>query len=177
MGTVWNMRLFVAINFNNDTRSKLVAIQNELRSRSVRGNFTLAENLHLTLAFIGEVAPKKADKVKTILETVSFAPFDIEVDRLGTFSNNSLWWVGLRESQPLMDLQREIEHKLALGGFVMDGREYRPHITIARKVETDGTPWVIKPFGETVSGISLMKSERFDGRLAYTEIYSKKCGG
>jgi 2'-5' RNA ligase len=171
------MRLFVAINFNNDTRSRLAAIQSELHSRSKQGNFTLSDNLHLTLAFIGEAAPKKADEIKAILETVVFKPFDIQIDRLGTFSRGSLWWAGLSKSQPLMDLQYEVESKLALCGFMMDSRGYSPHITIGRKVETSAKPWKIEPFGETVTRIDLMKSERAGGRLVYTAIYLRETEG
>ena len=64
------MRLFIAINFNNETRSRLLALCDELRANSRGGNFTSMENLHLTLVFIGEVSPKKVDKIKAILETV-----------------------------------------------------------------------------------------------------------
>jgi 2'-5' RNA ligase len=167
------MRLFIAINFNKETRARLLALRDELQSRSERGNFTLPENLHLTLAFIGEVSPKKIDKIKAILETVTFEPFEVTINRLGTFTRGTLWYAGLHESKPLMDIQHEITHKLALCGFEMDGRKYTPHITLGSEVITDTTPWQIEPFGETVSSIDLMKSERVNGKLTYTTIYTK----
>jgi 2'-5' RNA ligase len=80
----------------------------------------------------------------------------------------------MRVEKPLMDLQREIEHKLALCGFEMDGRKYSPHITLGREVVTDAKPWNIEPFGETVSVIDLMKSERIRGKLTYTVIARNK---
>ena len=168
------MRLFFAINFNNETRSRLLALRDELRGKSEYGRFSLPENLHLTLAFIGEVSPKKVDKIEAIMDTVTFTPFPAEVDRLGTFSKGTLWWAGLREVEPLMMLQREVEHKLALCGFAMDGRKYNPHVTLGREVVTNAKPWPIEPFGETVRAIDLMKSERIDGKLIYTAIYEKK---
>ena len=116
------MRLFIAINFSIDVISRLIALREELRSNSQSGNFSRDENLHLTLAFIGEVSPRKVDKIKAIMDTVIYDPFDVTIDRLGTFSRGTLWWAGLREDKPLMDLQREVEHKLALCGFEMDGR-------------------------------------------------------
>jgi len=137
------MRLFVAINFNDETRAHLVSLRDELRSRSKRGNFTLSDNLHLTLVFIGECSPKKLDKVTAILDTVAFNPFEATVEKLGTFSRGTLWWAGLREEKPLMYLQYEIEHKLALCGFEMDGRKYHPHITLGREVIVDAAPWTI----------------------------------
>ena len=55
----------------------------------------------------------------------------------------------------------------------MDGRKYNPHITLGREVVTDVSPWRIEPFGETVTSVELMKSERIDGKLTYTAIFSK----
>jgi 2'-5' RNA ligase len=166
------MRLFIAINFNDETRARLISLRDELRSRSKRGNFTLDGNLHLTLVFIGECGATELDKIKTVLDTVAFTPFDAEIERLGTFSRGTLWWAGLRGDKRLIDLQREIEHKLALGGFEMDGREYHPHITLGREVVTGEKPWRIEPFGETVAGIDLMNSERINGKLTYTAIHN-----
>jgi 2'-5' RNA ligase len=168
------MRLFIAINFNDETRARLFSLRDELRSRSKRGNFTLNDNLHLTLVFIGECNPKNLEKVKAILDTVTFDPFEAAIERLGTFSRGTLWWAGLREDKPLMDLQHEIEHKLALCGFEMDGRKYNPHITLGREIVADTAPWAIEPFGETVTSIELMKSERINGKLTYTAIYERK---
>ena len=171
------MRLFIAINFNTETRSRLIATRDELRSQSTGGNFSLDENLHLTLAFIGEVSPKKLDKIKAILETVTFSPFDVAINRLDTFSRGTLWYAGLREDKPLMLLQREIEYKLALCGFEMDGRKYNPHITLGREVIAKIKPWRIEPFGETVTSVDLMKSERINGKLTYTAIYTREAAG
>jgi len=168
------MRLFVAINFNENTRARLRGLRDELRSRSKRGNFTLDDNLHLTLAFIGECNPKQLEKITAILDTVVFEPFEAAVDRIGSFSRGALWWAGLRGDKPLMALQYEIAYKLALCGFEMDGRKYHPHITLGREIVSDAAPWQIEPFGETVTSIELMKSERINGKLTYTAIYENK---
>lgn len=167
------MRLFIAINFKSGIKSGLIALRNSLRSRSERGNFPRDENLHLTLAFIGETSPKKADAIMAAMDAVTFAPLAATVDRLGTFSRGTLWWAGLREDAPLMDLQREITHKLALSGFETDSRKYSPHITIGREVVTDAKPWNIAPLSETACAIDLMKSERTDGKLTYTAIFTR----
>jgi len=168
------MRLFIAINFNSGIKNGLIDLRDKLHSLSMYGNFTRDENLHLTLAFIGEVSPKKIDNIKTIMHTVEFAPFEAGVKRLGTFSRGTLWWAGLREDAPLMDLQREIEYKLAICGFPMDGRRYSPHITLGREVATEAKPWNIKPFSEMVNAIDLMKSERINGVLTYTSIFTRE---
>ena len=87
------MRLFVAINFNPDTKAHLLHLRDELRTRSDRGNFSLPENLHLTLVFIGEASPKKIEKIEAILETVTFEPFDATIDKVGAFARGTLWLV------------------------------------------------------------------------------------
>jgi 2'-5' RNA ligase len=76
-----------------------------------------------------------------------------------------------------MDLQHEIQHKLALCGFEMDGRKYNPHITLGREVITDAAPWRIELFGETVKSVELMKSEQINGKLTYTAIYTREATG
>jgi 2'-5' RNA ligase len=169
------MRLFIAINFNNATLSRLIALREELRSKSQSGRFSLDDNLHLTLAFIGEVSPNNLSKIKAIIDTISFEPFSAAIERVGRFKRNGgdIWWAGLREDKPLMDLQREVEHKPALCGFEMDGRDYHPHITLGHEVVTDCKPWTVETFGETVSHIDLMLSERVDGKLTYTSIYRR----
>ena len=167
------MRLFIAINFNASTRSHLIDLRDELCSRSERGNFSLPENLHVTLAFIGEVSPGKVDRIEAILETITFSPFEATIDRLGTFAHGKLWYAGLHGYKPLIQVQQEITHKLASGGFEMDGRKYRPHVTLGRDVMTEAVPWEIEPFGETVTVIDLMKSERIGGKLIYTAIHTK----
>ena len=48
------MRLFIAINLSDDMKAALLDLQNDLYDRGVRGRYTTEENLHLTLAFIGE---------------------------------------------------------------------------------------------------------------------------
>jgi 2'-5' RNA ligase len=170
------MRLFVAINFHSATRARLIALREELRSKARRGNFPQDENLHLTLAFIGEVRLQQLDKIKAILDTVSFKPFDAAIESVGRFKRGGgdIWWAGLREDKPLMYLQREVEYKLALCGFEMDGRTYHPHITLGRKVITDAQPWAVEPFGATVTRIDLMNSERINGKLTYTAVYERR---
>ena len=60
------MRLFVAIQLNEKVKHSLLSIQEKLRRLGVRGNYTPPENLHLTLAFIGDYP--KPDSVLEVLE-------------------------------------------------------------------------------------------------------------
>ena len=172
------MRLFIAINFNDATRSRLLALRDELRSHSERGNFSLPENLHLTLAFLSECDENQSAAAKTVMDAVSFEPFDIQVERVGRFRRDGgdIWWAAGKPSEAMITLQRNLTDNLIAAGFTLDKREYKPHITLGREVVTDAAPWPIESFGETVTAIELMKSERIGGKLTYTAIHGRGSG-
>ena len=169
------MRLFIAINFDAQTRARLATLGDQLRARSRSGNFSRAENLHLTLAFLGEGNEKRAEAAKTAMKTIHFRAFAVSVERVGRFqrADGDVWWAGLAASETLMDLQSRLTAQLVAAGFILEKRRYRPHITLGRRVVTDAAPWSIEPFGETVGAIDLMKSERQGGGMRYTSIYSR----
>ena len=136
------MRLFIAINFGEEVKNRLLALCDELRSLSQRGNFSLPENLHLTLAFLGECDAKQAAAVKSVVDSTDFEPFDVSIDRIGFFRRDGgdTWWAGVRENKPLMDLQRKLTDKLTVAGFEVEKRRYFPHITLGREIITKAQP-------------------------------------
>jgi len=166
------MRLFIAVNFDNDMRLQLLALRDELHSRSECGNFVLPENLHLTLVFLGECSEDQVERIKRAVGFSEFEPFDIQIDRLGRFkrSDGDLWWAGIRDNRELNEMQHRLSDNLIQEGFRLDKRRFNPHITLGRKVIVDIVPRRIETFGQTVSRIDLMKSERIDGVLTYTML-------
>ena len=103
------MRLFIAIPLSDAMKDALTAVQDEMYDNGVRGNFTSRENMHLTLAFIGEYPDK--DQVMDALSTVSFSAFSLSLSGMGCFRD--LWWAGMDESAPLHAVVRRIRHALA----------------------------------------------------------------
>ena len=60
------MRLFIGISPTDDVRRVLVKAQNYLQRHGITGSYLTPENLHMTLAFIGEypeIAPEFARKL------------------------------------------------------------------------------------------------------------------
>ena len=169
------MRLFIAINFSEEIRARLVFLRDHLRSRSMCGNFTSADNLHLTLAFLGECDAKQTSAAKAAMDAIGFEPFALNIERIGRFKREvgDIWWAGVQENKSLSTLHSNLTDKLITAGFTLEKRKYNPHITLGRKVETDAAPWQVTPFGETVTSIELMKSERPSGKLTYTAIYER----
>ena len=169
------MRLFIAINFNGETRSNLLALHDELRHKSERGRFSLPENLHLTLVFLGECNAMQTAAAKDAMDAVVFDPFDLIIECIGRFrrGGSDIWWAGVRENRDLLSLQQKLATGLRTKGFRFEKREYSPHITFGREIVTDVMPRLIEPFGETVSRIDLMKSEHVNGKLTYTSIHRR----
>ena len=84
------MRLFIAIQFEEKILDALNDFQDDLKEKGVTGNYTRRENLHITLAFIGEYG--NPHDVLEAMEQVGFRPFDIALDGVGSFGD--LFWVG-----------------------------------------------------------------------------------
>ncbi len=91
------MKLFIAITLSDAMKDALTAAQDEMYANGVRGNFTPRENMHLTLAFIGDYPDK--EPVMDALATVSFSAFPLSLSGMGCFRD--LWWAGMDESAPL----------------------------------------------------------------------------
>ena len=165
------MRLFIAIQLNTEMRDALEEIQGSLRLAGARGNFTREENLHLTLAFVGE--HPDPDEVLDALETVAFRPFDIRLDGYGNFGD--LWWVGVSDTAPLEAVARRVRRALADAGIPFDRKRFVPHITVLRRADfgRNELPALrIPEAGMTVERISLMRSDRGRNGMIYMELGS-----
>ncbi len=166
------MRLFLAIRLNERTRTALADLQERMRRQGVRGNFTKRENLHLTLAFIGEW--NDPESVKEIIDAIDIDPFEIRLDGVGSFG--SLWWAGLAGSGELDALAKRMRRELARAGIPYDRKKFTPHITLVRRpVCRQGMipEKVLRDLPDaamTVDHISLMRSDRGRHGMIYTEL-------
>ena len=164
------MRLFIAIQLSDSIRNSLSAVQTYLRDHGVRGNYTKIENLHLTLAFIGEYSDP--DFVLDVMRSVPFAPFPMRIEGFGSFGD--LYWCGIGENDDLLTYVKRLRRALAGNGIPFDRKKFSPHITLIRKAEFDrrrGFPGVTVPdMSMRVTGVSLMRSDRTKSGMVYTEV-------
>lgn len=164
------MRLFVAINFSDEVKSVLLSAIEELKAQEVSGNFTSPDNLHLTLAFIGEAGDISA--IRTTIDRCAVPAFELAVSGSGHFG--SVYWVGIENNPKLKALAENLQNELRACGFNIEEREFKPHITLARRLEANKPIGIsVKRTAMTVSRVSLMKSERINGKLTYTEVYGR----
>lgn len=166
------MRLFIAVNLNDEMKDALLDIQDAMRIYGVRGKDTPPENMHLTLAFIGEY--DDPELVKEVVESIEIRPFEIKLNGIGAFGD--LWWAGVDNSAPLMAISRRLRRALADAGVPFDKKKFTPHITIIRRAsgrlseEAADEIAACEGASMTVDHISLMRSDRGKYGMIYTEL-------
>ena len=153
------MRLFIAICFSDDTKNRLFSAVESLR-RHGQGHFSPVENLHLTLAFLGET--EAVASAESALSQVRSPAFSLHFEGIGQFE--TLYWAGVRPSDDLRALQSQLADHLNAAGFTLEEREFIPHITLARHYQPsrDFSPSSVEDIlsgtEETVREIALMRS-------------------
>ena len=162
------MRLFAAVTLSDELKKTLMGTMHEMKKTGIRGNYVPVQNLHLTLAFIGETV--SAEPVKEALKNVHFKPFKLSLSEMGCFGD--LLWTGMKGNQGISAAVKSVRDALDQAGIAYDKKKFVPHITLIRKMNGNWKQ-IPAPKGEMlVKKISLMKSEVKDGRRVYTEIAS-----
>ena len=165
------MRLFIAIPFSEEFREELLRVQREMKVNGVRGNFSRPENLHVTVAFLGEV--KDPAPAMKSLQSVPVPELRLTSGPLGNFGE--LLWIGLRKNSALEEYVAEVRRALDAYGVEYDRKKFRPHITLVRRADWPYQVLVeelaeVRRVRMTVDRVCLMKSERLDGKLTYTVV-------
>ena len=130
------MRLFVALELPWEVRERLARM-----AGGVPGARWLdAEQMHLTLRFIGEVDGHTQDDIEAALSRVHVAPFSVRVDGMGCFGNGRnarVLWAGLAADGTLGRLQSKVETAISQVGLAPERRKFHPHVTLARLKHPD----------------------------------------
>jgi 2'-5' RNA ligase len=162
------MRLFVAVDIDDETRAQLAAAREAIRSVLEKARvpprviWVKDEAAHVTVRFIGEMPEEHVREISQALGAGFKAPaFDVGWDRLGTFptlrdlgegrersgpapgpSPNVIWLGPASDSARLARLAEAVNERLAplIGGG--ESRPFKPHVTIARiKDPGKGVDW------------------------------------
>jgi 2'-5' RNA ligase len=172
------MRLFMALNFDDPVKRLLLEAQAEIRARSLGGNFSREENLHLTLVFLGETPGDQLPEIRRIMGQIAGPPPELGFSGLGCFSRarKELWYLEAEEG-PGLERLREIRKELSSGllalGLPIDTRPFKAHITLGREIRGREKPGWEGRIRVPAKRISLMKSERRGGLLVYTELFGQ----
>ena len=130
------MRLFVALEIPSTVRQNLATLLGSFRAIANEPRWVRAENLHVTLKFLGEVADGRVDSVRNMLgEVRSGNTVALELRGLGFFPSEKhprVFWAGMEASSNLKTLAGDIEGAMDKLGIPREKREFSPHLTLAR---------------------------------------------
>jgi len=133
----WPKRVFVAINLPEDVKSQLGIYQKKWSELPC--NWVPVENLHITLAFLGNTGKRELESMEQIVGEIAQKqkPFDIFFKKIcygpPKIIPPSLIWVEGEESKELTDLKRGVDNLLAkITDYSAPKRKYVPHITLGR---------------------------------------------
>ena len=160
------MRLFIGLPLDIKTKNKLLLIQNELRVKKVTGNFTLKNNLHMTMAFLGEVSEDKLDILINLVNEINDS-VNVELEGIDLLRDIVIYKVN--KTSELVNLHKRLIEKLKEIGFNLPS-ELTPHITLIRKYQSQND--VRKLINDikmisTDNKLTLFESKRINNELVY----------
>lgn len=152
-------RLFFALWPDDATRDRL---RHSIRSiaRHSGGQPVPTRNLHVTLAFLGNVPAERFDAVVQAANGARLEPLTLALDRFGYFPAPRVLWIGPAETpESLRGLVRDLWSALARVGLSPDFKPFHAHMTIARKVQTPPELSSPSPVHWLIEGFALVESE------------------
>lgn len=151
------MRLFAAIPVGPPVDLILGELLGRWSSSDWPVKWVRPAGLHLTLKFLGSVAPERLEEIAAALEQAigRTPPLSFTLTELGGFPSlrkARILWAGLEAEAALELMVDRIERGFSQLGFSVEGRPYRPHVTLGRLREGSRLP---EPAIETIEGITL----------------------
>ena len=161
-------RLFFALWPTSDLQAKLAAWAAQVAGR---GRPMRRENLHLTLAFLGDTDAALVPSLLALAADVRFAAFRLQLDRTGYWKHNRIIWCGAAEEpRSLTALVADLRARLGAAGIRFDPKAFVSHVTLVRNAA--GLPaapaWI--PLIWEAADFVLVNSTRVDGRVTYQVV-------
>jgi 2'-5' RNA ligase len=131
------MRLFIALNLPERERLAMHQAVAPVRAAVPGASWVRAENLHVTLKFLGEVEDGRAEALREALDGAArrSRPLALSLGGVGAFPNlraPRIVWMGAAPDARLELLYDDVERACDALGFPVEGRAFRPHVTLGR---------------------------------------------
>jgi 2'-5' RNA ligase len=149
---------------------QLAAIGHAVATRA-GGRAVPAANVHLTLAFVGDVATVRLDALRAIVPTLPRQAFALDLNLVGVFRRARVGWLA-PEIAPdaLATLRTTLAAALTGAAFPLEVRPFHPHVTLARRCVRAIPTAACAPTAWHVARVSLMETLRDERGLRYGEI-------
>ncbi len=131
------MRLFLAINLPTEVRQEVAAATASLRACAPELGWVSEDRVHLTLKFLGDTPAERVPELHAALAAVAGRHRELVMDvgGIGAFPNfrrARVVWMGVTQEARLELLHHDVEVACEGLGFALEGRTFRPHLTLAR---------------------------------------------
>ena len=185
------IRAFIAIEMPSEIQASLDKVSANLAAElaSIPIRWIPAENIHLTLKFLGDVSISNIELLKEILsaEAVLQTAFEISVGELGAFPSQSrprVLWVAVQAPPSLQSIRSGLENETARIGYAREKRSFSPHLTLGR-VSRNASPREVRKVCEVLNNhtvgflgaarvhdLHLFRSDLKPGGAVYTKLFT-----
>jgi len=151
-------RLFFAVW---PTPAVQLALHNVAREALIEcgGRAVAARNIHLTLAFLGDVERAWLHDLERIAAGIIVSQCEITVDRVGYWRHNRILWAGVEHCPDSMSaLVARLTSALRELGFKLDERPYVPHVTLLRNARRAPAALAVPSIAWPVLDFALIES-------------------
>ena len=163
------MRLFIAIDLSDSMKKSVVPAMHALKAEGLAGNYVPIQNLHVTLAFLGEVQDTRP--VREAMDSLKAGKARVVFSGYEFFGSTLVLTV--KGNQKLKIMVQSLRKALKEKGIAFDEQEFKPHVTLVRRAKGRKVTAAVPQQDMTATKISLMKSELRPGKSpVYKEIYS-----
>ncbi len=181
------MRLFIAVELTEEIKDKIEEQINRLKRMGGNIRWVKRNALHITLKFLGEVAPGRVESIERAMDRAAskISSFSLELRGCGRFPLDSprprVLWVGVEEPEEISRLQEILEDELLREGFQKETRAFHPHVTMGRVKGSSALRKIVgeidelrdEDFGRVVvKRIVLFRSRLTPDGPIYTELYA-----
>ena len=169
------MRIFIAYLIDEQTKSEIQFIQEQVRPIYPNGRFKQPKNMHMTIKFIGEVTSEQLERlINEIDRTIhEYAVLNINLDHLGFFGNLSkkhTLWIGCQAHPSMIGLSEAVTRCAASVGISVNQTPFVPHITLAQHGTLLSELPKIESINVRFDQICVFLSSRIDGELIYQPL-------
>ena len=173
------LRIFFALVPDATVRDSLAALAHDV-ARETGGRAPRDENVHLTLAFLGNVPRDRLDELTAIGAAVAAAeaPFPLTLDTIGAFRDARVAWAGPAVTPAGLERAfARLRVLLQAAGLPTERRPFNPHVTLARHCVRPPHRGAMDQIAWRVESIALMASETLAAGPRYAVLASWPLAG
>ena len=167
-----SQRLFFAL-WPDDVLCEELLQRGKSWLRASNGRQVLRENLHITLAFLGNVDEVQQACLEKMADGIQIPAFELRLDRLAYWSRPRVAWAGVSKTpEAFTQLATQLQQGAQGCGLELEQRPPVAHLTLKRKVTRAQPDEAIAPLCWTVGTFCLLSSvTRAEGPV-YTRLKS-----